>query len=88
MRLLYEAACGTSGGCQAARYFLFWLAGHPDPTREHTAGGLELRRLDRNLNAAALEVMTWWAGPVESDLPLCDIVHSLRLRFGPKVPLD
>ena len=32
LRLLYDAACMDTGGSQAARCFLFWLAGQPDPT--------------------------------------------------------
>ena len=36
----------ASGGSQAARNFLFWLAGQPDPTGFQGCGGIELRRLD------------------------------------------
>ena len=84
LRLLFEAACGDSGGCQAARYLLFWLAGQADSTRDHADGGIELRRLDRRLKTAALEVMTWWAGPTASDQPLYDLLGKLRERFAPQ----
>jgi len=82
LRLLFEAACGDSGGCQAARYLIFWLAGQTDPTRDDAAGGIELRRLDRRLKTAALEVLTWWAGPTASDQPLYDLLGKLRERFA------
>src|SRR4051812_46277897 len=78
LKSLYEAACWTSGGGQAARNFLFWLAGRPDPTGFVGNGGLELRRLDRQLKEAAFEVLRWWAGPVQSDKPLYDVLVRLR----------
>ena len=84
LRLLYEAACHDTGGSQAARNFLFWLAGRPDPTGFEGYGGLELRRLDRQLKSAALEVLSWWAGPTKSDAPLYEILGKLRSRFAPE----
>ena len=78
LQLLRKAAGGDSGGCQAARNFLFWLAGRSDPTGYVGDGGLELRRLDRELKAAALEVMRWWAGPTYSDTPLYRVLEELR----------
>ena len=87
LRLLYEAACGDSGGCQAARNFLFWLTGRPDPTGYVGDGGLELRRLDCRHKTAALEVLTWWAGPTHSDTPLYTILEKLRDRFTSRRPV-
>ena len=84
LRLLYEAACHDTGGSQAARNFLFWLAGRPDPTGFEGYSGLELRRLDRQLKSAALEVLSWWADPTKSDAPLYEILGKLRSRFAPK----
>jgi hypothetical protein len=80
--LLYEAACHDTGGSQAARNFLFWLAGQPDPTGFIGHGGVELRRLDRQLKTAALQAVEWWAGPTESDQPLYDVLSKLRDRFN------
>ncbi len=82
LQVLYEAACHDSGGSQAARNFLFWLAGKPDPTGFEGSGGLELRRLDRKLKSAALEVLTWWAGPTKSDEPFYAVLRKLRDRFA------
>ena len=85
LRTLYEAACHDIGVSQAARNFLFWLAGRPDPTGFVGYGGLELRRLDRQLKSAALEVLVWWAGPTKSDTPLYEILGKLRSRFAPEI---
>ncbi len=82
LRLLFEAAAGDTGGGQAARYFLFWLAGRPDPTGFVGDGGLELRRFDGQLKAAAIEVLQWWAGPVRTDQPLYDLLHALENKFS------
>ena len=81
--LLYEAACQDTGGSQAARNFLFWLAGQPDPTGYRGDGGIELRRFDRQLKEAALQVIEWWAGPTKSDNPLYEVLSQLRARFTP-----
>jgi len=86
LALLYQAACGDTGGSQAARDFLFWLAGQPDPTGFVGDGGLELRRMDHRLKNAALEVVAWWAGPTKSDTPLYDLLASLRTRFAKNAP--
>lgn len=75
--LLVAASQGDTGGSQAARSFLFWLAARPDPTGYQGSGGLELRRMDRYHKAAALEVLTWWAGPTQSDQPLYDSLSKL-----------
>lgn len=75
--LLVAAAQRDTGGSQAARSFLFWLAAAPDPTGYQGSGGLELRRMDRYHKAAALEVLTWWAGPTQSDQPLYDSLSKL-----------
>jgi hypothetical protein len=83
LRFLYEAACMDTGGSQAARNFLFWLAGQPDPTGFEGCGGIELRRLDYQLKAAAFEVLQWWAGPTKSDEPLYELLRKLRNRFEP-----
>ena len=82
--LLYQAACGDTGGSQASRTFLFWLAGQPDPTGFVGDGGLELRRMDHRLKNAALEVLAWWAGPTKSDDPLYEFLANLRVRFSPR----
>jgi hypothetical protein len=82
--LLYEAACHDTCGSQAARNFLFWLAGQSDPTGFVGDGGIELRRLDRELKEAAFQVIKWWAGPTQSDQPLYDLLGKLRSRFTPK----
>jgi len=83
LQMLYEAACYDTGGSQAARNFLFWLAGRPDPTGFVGDGGLELRRLDRQLKDACFEVLNWWAGPTRSDTPLYEILGKLRAKFAP-----
>jgi hypothetical protein len=83
LRLLHDAACMDTGGSQAARNFLFWLAGQPDPTGFKGCGGIELRRLDHQLKAAAFEVLQWWAGPTKSDEPLYLVLRSLHDRFEP-----
>jgi len=49
LALLQETAAGDTGGSVAARTFLFWLVGRPDPTGLGTDGALELRRLDEDL---------------------------------------
>jgi hypothetical protein len=82
LKILFEAAWGDTGGSQAARYFLFWLAGWEDPTCFKGYGGLELRRLDGRHRAAALDVLAWWAGPTKSDQPLYEILNSLNQKFG------
>lgn len=82
LQILYAAACQDTGGSQACRCFLFWLAGQSDPTGFRGSGGLELRRLDGQLKRAALEVLTWWTGPTKSDQPLYDALIKLRERFA------
>lgn len=82
LKLLYEAACHDTGGSQAVRSFLFWLAGKPEPTGFEGNGGLELRRLDRQLKTAAFDVLGWWAGPTRSDEPLYAVLRQLRDRFS------
>jgi hypothetical protein len=84
LTILFEAALGDTGGSQAARNFLFWLPGKDDPTGFRGNGGLELRRLDSRHRTAALEVLTWWAGPTKSDEPLYQILRALRERFSPE----
>lgn len=84
LHLLYEAACLDTAGSQAARNFLFWLAGQPDPTGFEGDGGIELRRLDRQLKSAAFQVIQWWAGPTKSDKPLYEVLGKLRARFAPE----
>ena len=88
LELLYDAARIGSGGGQVARSFLFWLAGQPDSTGFVGDGGLELRRLDGNLKAAAMEVLAWWAGPTRSDRPLYEVLHKLRVQFAPEEEQD
>ena len=83
LHLLYEAACWHTGGGQAARNFLFWLAGQSDPTGFVGDGGIELRRLDHQLKSAAFQVIAWWAGPIASDRPLYEVLRKLRARFAP-----
>ncbi len=82
LKTLYYAACHDTGGSQAARNFLFWLAGRPDPTGYKGNGGIELRRLDRELKQACLEVFRWWSGPTASDEPLYALLRELGARFG------
>ena len=82
LRALHEAACSDTGGSQAARSFLFWLAGQADPTGYRGSGGLELRRLDHQLRSAALDVLNWWTGPTKSDEQLYQILQDLERRFG------
>ncbi len=77
LQLLYETACEDTGGSQAARNFLFWIAGLPDPTGYTGKGGLELRRLDTERRKAALEVLDWWSGPVKSGQPLYELLFRL-----------
>ena len=79
---LAQAASGDTGGSQAARSFLFWLAGQPDPTGYHGGGGRELRRLDGDHRAAAWEILRWWTGSTQSDEPLHQVLTQLRKRFS------
>ena len=84
LRLLHETAQHDTGGSQAARYFLFWLAGEPDPTGFQGDGGLELRRLDKARREAALQILTWWGGPTRSDEPLYLVLRALQEQWGTK----
>jgi|JI10StandDraft_1071094.scaffolds.fasta_scaffold821812_1 hypothetical protein len=81
LALLYSAACGDTGGSQAARSFLFWLAGRPDPTGYRGSGGLELRRMDREHKTAALELLSWWAGSTQSDQPVYEVLSKLAVQI-------
>ena len=81
LKSLFYAACLDTGGSQAARNYLFWLVGKPDPTGYEGNGGIELRRLDCDLKQAALEVFQWWSGPTASDEPLYEVLRELRARF-------
>jgi hypothetical protein len=87
LKSLFYAACLDTGGSQAARNFLFWLAGRSDPTGYEGNGGIELRRLDRELKEASLDVLRWWSGPTASDEPLYEVLRELRARFEP-TPAD
>ncbi len=78
LHLLLESVRENSGGSQAARSFLYWLAGEPDPTGFKGQGALELRRMDASLQKAALEVFEWWIGPTASDEPLWRVLRVLR----------
>ena len=80
LRSLGEVASQDSGGGEAARSFLFWLAGEPDPTGFQGQGGLELRRMDSQLHQAAVEVFQWWIGPTASDEPLYQVLRTLMER--------
>jgi len=82
--LLWEAACADTGTSQAVRYYLFWLAGLPDPTGHQGAGGLELRRADHRVRLAALEVFRWWLGPARNDQPLLQLLSKLQACFAPR----
>lgn len=77
---LRQAALGASGGSQAARAILFWLAGEPDPSGYLTSGGLELRRLDAGNRQAALDVINWWAFPENSER-LDAVLEDLSRHF-------
>lgn len=88
IQLLYEAACQDTVGGQAARNFLFWLNGMPDPTGFPGDGGLELRRLDGMHRKAAIEVLAWWAGPAQSDDPLCHVLAKLLSQFAGNKKLE
>lgn len=79
---LYQEARGRSGGGQAARSLLFWLAGEKDPTGYAGNGGLELRRLDAKNRQAALDVINWWALPEDSDR-LFDVLELLAKELTP-----
>ena len=81
LELLRNTAFGDTGGSQAARYFLFWLAGEQDPTGFNGDGAAEIRRLDPKHTEAAQKVFTWWIGRTYSDDPLHDILNQLRERF-------
>lgn len=81
LALLHETAAGDTGGSVAARTFLFWLVGRPDPTRLGKDGALELRRLDAKHHEAALAILTWWTGPTRSDQPVYDVLDALSRRF-------
>lgn len=81
LTLLQETAAGDTGGSVAARTFLFWLVGRPDPTGLGTDGALELRRLDANHHEAALAILAWWTGPTQSDQPVYDVLEALSRRF-------
>lgn len=81
---LYVVACRDTGQSQAVRSFLFWMGNEPDPTGFIGSGGLELRRLDGCLRDAAVQVLAWWGGPVQSDRPLYDVLAKLHERFAPE----
>jgi hypothetical protein len=80
---LAVAARGDTGQSQVCRFFLFWLAGLEDPTGFKGEGALELRRLDQPLKEQALQVLTWWMGPTQSDSPLYSRLELLRRQFAP-----
>ncbi len=84
LQKLVTAASTDSGGGEVVRYFLFWLAGQPEPSGFTGEGGLELRRLDGELRAAALEVFQWWSGPTQSDQPLYEILGPIRSAWEAK----
>lgn len=81
LALLRDTAAGDTGGSVAARSFLFWLIGEPDPTGLGQDGALELRRLDPRHKEAALAVLAWWTGPTQSDMPVYDVLEALSRRF-------
>lgn len=81
------AALGASGGSQAARAILFWLAGEPDPSGHVASGGLELRRLDAGNRQAALDVINWWAFPENSER-LDAVLEDLSQLRGNAQPPD
>jgi len=73
LELLRITALGDTGGSRAARNILRWLwCSH---------GGIELRVLDYTRQAAALEVMAWWAGPVQSDAPLQAVINQINEKW-------
>lgn len=78
---LFSVACADTGQSQAVRYFLFWIANIDDPTGFKGEGVLELRRVDTTLRKAALEVLSWWCGPTQSDEPVYRILKELEGRF-------
>jgi hypothetical protein len=81
LELLPVSAFGDTGGNVAARGFLFWLVGAPDPTGLVKDGALELRRWDARRKKAALELLRWWTGPTESDTPVYAVLEQLTRRF-------
>ena len=83
LELLKRTAFGDTGGSQAARYFLFWAVGRDDPTGYRGDGISELRRLDGAHTKAALSVLNWMTGPIESNQPLHDVLDALQARFQP-----
>lgn len=87
LALLHETALQDTGGSQAARNFLFWLAGFPDPTGYQGEGGLELRRLDAERKEAAAAVLRWWIGPTHSDDPLYAILRDIEVKWGTVGPI-
>ena len=86
LELLKKTAFADTGGSQAARSFLFWLAGQIDPTGYRGDGGMEIRRFDERHRRAALAVLDWWTGSRKSDQPLYDILDELLVRFEPAQP--
>ena len=82
LQLLADTARADTGSSQAARSFLFWLAGQPDPTGYVGDGGRELRRLDPDHRAAAWEILHWWTGPIQTDEPLYQVLFQLRKRIS------
>ena len=82
LRLLTESARNRTGGSQAARSFLFWLAGRPDPSGYESAGGLELRRLDPDHQSAALEIMRWWIAGKDSSEVLHEALDVIAREFS------
>lgn len=81
LSLLASVAASDTGQSQATRNFLFWLAGEKDPTGFAGQGGLELRRLDREIKEAAHAVLKWWGGVTRSDEPLYRVLSRLRDQF-------
>ena len=73
LELLRKTALADTGGSRAARNILRWLwAWH---------GGLELRALDGPRQRAALRVMHWWAGPVQSHEPLGNVLDEIECHW-------
>lgn len=76
LELLRQTALHDTGGSRAARNILRWLWAY--------FGGLELRALDFQRRAAALDVIAWWGGCVKSHDPLEKIIDEINENWPPE----
>jgi hypothetical protein len=81
LTLLYEAACREGDdGSKQARFILFFLAGKGDPTRV-PGQALEMKRANKEIRQALIEVLQWWTGSPKSEEPFKEVMRKLHAKF-------